>query len=124
MLLMALKMLVGDKTKYLSIVIGLCFASFIISQQAAILVGIINRTFGFITDTSQPDIWVMDPTSQYIDDIKPLKDTDLYRVLSSEGVAWAVPVYKGTIQARLRNGVFQTCVFIGIDDSTLIGLPP
>jgi putative ABC transport system permease protein len=124
MWMIALKMLIGDRTKYLGIVIGLCFASFIIAQQSAILVGIVNRTFGFITDTSQPNIWVMDPTSQYIDDIKPLKDTDLYRVRSVPGVDWAVHLYKGTIQARLRNGIFQTCILIGIDDATLIGLPP
>lgn len=124
MLLIAIKMLVGDKTKYLGIVIGLCFASFIIAQQSAILVGIVNRTYGFITDTSQPNIWVMDETSQYIDDIKPLKDTDLFRVRSVEGVEWAVPLYKGMIQARLPNGIFQTCILIGIDDNTLIGLPP
>lgn len=124
MLLIALKMLVGDKTKYIGILLGLCFASFIISQQSAILVGIVKRTFGFITDTSQPNIWVMDPTAQYIDDIKALKDTDLYRVRSVSGVEWAVPLYKGTIQARLHNGTFQTCILIGIDDATLIGQPP
>lgn len=120
----ALKMLIGDKVKYISIVLGLCFASFIITQQAAILVGIIKRTSGFITDTSQPNIWVMDPSVQYIDDIKPLKDTDIYRIRSVDGVDWAVPIYKGTIQARLHNGTFQTCVLIGIDDATLIGGPP
>ncbi len=114
----------GDRTKYISIVLGLSFASFIISQQAAILVGIVNRTFGFVTDVSQPNIWVTDPSVQYIDDIKPLKDTDLYRVASVDGVDWAVPLYKGTIQARLPNGTFQTCIFIGIDDATLIGGPP
>lgn len=124
MLLIALKMLVGDKTKYLGIVIGLCFASFIIAQQAAILVGIVDRTFGFITDTSQPNIWVMDETTQFIDDIKPLKDTDLFRVRGVEGVEWAVPLYKGMIQARLPNGIFQTCILIGIDDATFIGMPP
>lgn len=124
MFLTALKMLIGDRTKFISIVLGLSFAAFIISQQSAILVGIVNRTFGFITDTSQPNIWVMDPTVQYIGDIKALKETDLYRVQSVEGVAWAVPLYYGTIQARLRNGVFQTCIFIGIDDATLIGAPP
>jgi len=124
MLLIALKMLISDRTKYLGIVLGLTFASFIISQQSAIMVGIVNRTFGFITDTSQPTIWVTDPTVQYIDDIKPLKDTDLYRVASVPGVDWAVPLYKGTIQARLHDGTFQTCVFIGIDDATFIGEPP
>lgn len=124
MMAYALKMLIGDKVKYIGIVLGLTFASFIITQQAAILVGIVNRTFGFVTDTSQPNIWVTDPTVQYIDDIKPLKDTDLYRVRSVEGVEWAVPLYKGLIQARLRNGTFQTCILIGIDDATLIGGPP
>jgi putative ABC transport system permease protein len=124
MLLYAIKMLIGDRIKYISIVVGLSFASFIISQQAAIMVGIMKRTFGFVTDTSQPNVWVTDPTVQYIDDIKPLKDTDLYRVRGIEGVAWAVPIYKGTIQSRLHNGAFQTCVFIGIDDATLIGAPP
>jgi putative ABC transport system permease protein len=124
MYLIALKMLIGDKTKYIGIVLGLCFASFIISQQSAILVGIVKRTFGFITDTSQPNIWVMDPTAQYIDDIKALKDTALYRVRGVEGIEWAVPLYKGTIQARLHNGTYQTCVLIGIDDATFIGQPP
>lgn len=120
----ALKMLIGDKVKYISIVLGLCFASFIITQQAAILLGIVNRTYGFITDTSQPNIWVVDPTVQYIDDIKPLKDTDVFRVRSVEGVEWAVPLYKGLIQARSSQGLFQTCILIGIDDATLIGGPP
>lgn len=124
MLLYAIKMLIGDKAKYISIVIGLSFASFIITQQSAIMIGILKRTFGFVTDTSQPNIWVTDPTVQYIDDIKPMKDTDLYRVRSVEGVEWAVPLYKGMIQARLRDGTFQTCVLIGIDDATLIGGPP
>jgi putative ABC transport system permease protein len=124
MLLIALKMLLGDKAKYFSIVLGLSFASFIIAQQSAILVGIVSRTFGFITDTSQPTIWVMDPTVQYLDDIKPLKDTDLYRVRSVPGVDWALPIYKGTIQARRTNGIFQTCILIGIDDATFMGAPP
>ncbi|PWU05212.1 MAG: ABC transporter permease, partial [Verrucomicrobia bacterium] len=62
MLLIALKMLMGDKTKYIGIIIGLSFASFIISQQSGILVGIIRRTFGLVTDTSQAPIWVMDST--------------------------------------------------------------
>jgi putative ABC transport system permease protein len=124
MFLTALKMLIGDHAKFIGIVLGLSFAAFIITQQSAILIGIIDRTFGFITDTSQPNVWVMDKTVQYIDDIKPLKETDLYRVRSVDGVEWAVPLYKGTIQARLRDGTFQTCLLIGIDDATLIGGPP
>lgn len=124
MLYYAIKMLLGERIKYISIVIGLSFASFIITQQAAILMGIVERTFGFITDTSQASIWVVDPAVRFIDDIKPLKDTDLYRVRGVEGVAWATPLYKGLIEARLPSGVNQTCVFVGIDGATFIGQPP
>lgn len=124
MLFYALKMLIGDRAKYIGIILGLSFASFIISQQAAIFVGLMTRTYGFITDTSQPNIWVVDPKVQYIDDIKPLRDTELYRVMSIEGVEWAAPLFKGLIRARLQNGTFQTCILIGIDDATLIGQPP
>ena len=81
------------------------------------------RTYGMITDTPQPEIWVMNKDVKFIDDILPLRDTDLYRVKCVEGVAWAVPMYKGLLRARLPNGQFQTCNLIGIDDDTLIGAP-
>ena len=120
----ALKMLIGDRSKYLGIIMGLTFASLLITQQAAIFVGLMTRTYGFITDTGQADIWVMDPKVQFIDDIKPLQDTQLFRVRSVEGVEWAVPLYKGLLKARLADGTFQTCIVVGLDDATLIGGPP
>src|SRR6478736_1297656 len=120
----AIKMLVGDRAKYLGIIMGLTFASLLITQQAAIFVGLMTRTYGALTDISQPDVWVMDPKVQFIDDIKPLQDTMLLRVRGIEGVEWAVPLYKGLLKARLDNGNFQTCNVLGLDDSTLIGGPP
>src|SRR5438034_8860133 len=117
-------MLVGDRAKYIGIIMGLTFASLLITQQAAIFTGLMSRTFGSITDLSLPDIWVMDPKVQFIDDIKPLQDTELFRVRGIEGVEWAVPLYKGLLKARLSNGNFQTCNVLGLDDATLIGGPP
>jgi putative ABC transport system permease protein len=122
--LVALKMLVGDRAKYLGIIMGLTFASLLITQQLAIFVGLMARTNGAVTDLSLPDVWVMDPKVQFIDDIKPLQDTQLYRVRGIDGVEWAVPLYKGLIKARLDNGNFQTCNVFGLDDATLIGGPP
>ncbi|HEX9872597.1 MAG TPA: ABC transporter permease [Candidatus Tectomicrobia bacterium] len=124
MYFVALKMLIGDRSKYLGIIMGLTFASLLITQQAAIFVGLMTRTYGFITDTGQADIWVMDPKVQFVDDIKPLQDTQLFRVRSVEGVEWAVPLYKGLLKARLADGTFQTCIVVGLDDATLIGGPP
>ncbi|BBL76869.1 ABC transporter permease [Methylomagnum ishizawai] len=120
----ALKMLMGDRGKYLGIVMGLTFASLIMTQQPAIFVGLMARTYSFITDLGLPDIWVMDAKVQFVDDIKPLQDTELYRVRGISGVEWAMPLYKGLIKARLSNGNFQTCIVVGLDDATLIGGPP
>ena len=108
MKLIAIKMLVGDRARYLGILMGLTFASLLITQQSAIFTGLMARTCGFITDTGLPDIWVMDPKVQFIDDLKPLQSTELYRVRGVEGVEWAVPLYKGLLKARLSNGSFQT----------------
>src|SRR5271169_731496 len=119
----ALQMLVGDRAKYLGIIMGLTFASLLITQQAAIFVGLMGRTYGSISDLGLPDIWVMDPKVQFVDDIKPLQDTQLLRVRGTAGVDWAVPLYKGILKARLENGNFQSCNVVGLDDSTLIGGP-
>ena len=120
----ALKMLMGDRGKYLGIIMGLTFASLIMTQQPAIFVGLMTRSFSFISDLGLPDIWVMDPKVQFIDDVKPLQDTKLYRVRGVAGVKWAMPLYKGLLKARMADGTFQTCNVIGLDDATLIGGPP
>lgn len=117
-------MLVGEKLKYYGIILALSFGSFIIIQQAAIFTGLMSRTYSFIGDTSQADIWVTDPKVELVEDPQPLKDTDLFRVKSVDGVSWAVPLFRGKIKARLRNGEFTNCTLIGLDDSTLIGGPP
>lgn len=114
----------GDKGKYLGIVMGLTFASLIMTQQPAIFLGIMARSYSFISDVGLPDIWVMDEKVQFVDDIKPLQDTELYRVRGISGVEWAMPMYKGLLKARLTDGTFQTCIVVGLDDATLIGGPP
>jgi putative ABC transport system permease protein len=120
----AIKMLMGDRGKYLGIVMGLTFASLIMTQQPAIFLGLMSRSYSFITDVGLPDIWVMDEKVQFVDDIKPLQDTELYRVRGISGVQWAMPMYKGLLKARLADGTFQTCIVVGLDDATLIGGPP
>ena len=119
----ALKMLVGDRAKYLGIIMGLTFASLLITQQAGIFVGLMSRTYGAITDASGPDVWVMESNVQFIDDVKPMANTELFRIRGVDGVRWAMPMYRGLIKARLDHGNYQTCIITGIDDATLIGGP-
>jgi putative ABC transport system permease protein len=117
-------MLVGDRVKYLGMIVGVVVASFLMNQQLAIFWGLTSQSYGFIDDTAYPDLWVMDKQVRVVDDPKPLSDTALYRVRSIKGVAWAVPMYRGLIRARLDDGTYETCVVVGLDDATLIGGPP
>lgn len=116
-------MLMGDTSKYIGIILGITFAALIMTQQPAIFVGIMSRTFSFLTDASYPQLWVMDPKVRFVDDIRPLQDTQLLRVRGIEGIQWAVPLYKGSVRARTANGNFQGCILIGLDDASLIGGP-
>ncbi len=120
----ALRMLTGDRAKYVGILVGITFASLLITQQSAIYDGLLERSYGAIVDQGLADIWVMDPKVQQIDDYKYMQSTVLYRVRGVEGVAWAMPMYRGQIKARLDDGTQQACTVIGIDDTTLIGGPP
>lgn len=123
MMRVALSMLFRDTGKYFGIIMGVALAAMVITQQGSIFIGLMSRTYAAMSDMPQARIWVMDPKVQFIDDTKPLQDTELYRVRSVRGVAWAVPFYKGMVRVRLSNGLFQNCNLFGLDDSTLIGAP-
>jgi putative ABC transport system permease protein len=65
----------------------------------------------------------MDKGVQYVDDIKPLADTELFRVKGVPGVEWAVRFYKGIARARLEEGTYEQMILLGLDDATLVGAP-
>lgn len=119
----ALKMLFRERGKYLGIITGIALASLLMIQQPGIMISMFSTLYGIITDISLPDVWVMDPKVQFIDDSKPLQDTQLYRVRGVQGVEWAVPLYKGSQKVRLGNGEIVNSNVLGIDDATLIGGP-
>ena len=58
----ALKMLTGNRAKYYAIIFGISFAVMLMSQQAAIFVGLMRNTTSQIRDIQGADIWVMDPS--------------------------------------------------------------
>lgn len=119
----ALKMLTGDRNKFLGIVFGVMFASLLISHQISIFVGILKRTASQVLDVADADIWVMDPKVRYIEEVYPLLETDLYRVRGVEGVAWGVRLYKGLLRARMTDGNFRNVILLGLDDASLVGAP-
>lgn len=129
MVWIALKMLTGDRTKYIGIVFGVAFASMLISHQVSIFLSIMARCTSMIRNVHEGEIFVMDPTVRQADEVIGLSDDDLHRVRGVDGVAWAVKFYRGNVRARLPeggptgNGDFRSVVLIGLDDATLVGAP-
>lgn len=119
----ALRMLTGDRAKYLGLIFAIAFSTFLLENQTSIFASIMRRTASQIADVTDADVWVMDPATKYFDETKPLKDTDLLRVRGVPGVDYAVRLLKSQPVARTAQGNFSAGILLGIDDATLVGAP-
>jgi putative ABC transport system permease protein len=120
---LALRMLTGDRAKYMGLISAIAFSSMLMAQQTAIFCGLMLRTASVIQDMPGADVWVMDPKLQNLDEIKPLRADDLYRVRGVAGVAWAVRLYKGQARVRAEDGTYRVSVMLGLDDASFVGAP-
>src|ERR1700754_1122710 len=85
----ATQMLLGDRAKYLGLIFAVAFSTFLMSHQSSIFAGILLRPPTQIIAVPDATLWVMDPKTQYFDEVKALNDNDLYRVRGVPGVEWA-----------------------------------
>ena len=122
MLRLALKMLFGDTAKYLMLILGIFFATFLIAQQSAVFCGLMNWTTATLKNVPAP-IWVVEEKVEQVNETNPMRDTDVARVRSVDSVAWAMPLYSGIQRVRLEDGKFKIIQLIGIDPATLAGAP-
>jgi putative ABC transport system permease protein len=119
----AIRMLTGDRGKYLGLIFAIALSSFLIAQQSSLFLGLMDRTRSQIRDVGEADLWVMDRATQYVDEIYPLRDDALYMVRGVEGVKWAVPLFKGQAVARAMDGRFRSVILMGVDNASLTGAP-
>jgi len=115
-------MLFGDRAKYLMLISGIMFATILMTQGGALFCGIMSWTSSTLRNV-RSEIWVCDPMVEQVGDGKPMRDTDVSRVRSVNGVAWAAPLYQGLMQARMADGSSKLVTLIGIDSTTLAGAP-
>ncbi len=123
MLRIAMKMLLGDRAKYVGLLIGIAFTSFLVTFALSYLCGFMTRGFALVAENPSADVWVMDPAVESTQLTINIPDSALSRVRSVDGVLSAVPLALATADARFPNGRFQSFQLIGVDDATLFGLP-
>jgi putative ABC transport system permease protein len=122
MIIVALRMLLGDRAKYFGLLFGVTFTSFLVTFAAAYFGGMMTRSFALIAEVPA-DVWVMDPAVVAVDRTINLPTSALNRVRNVEGVLSAVPLALATADVRFPNGRFQSVQVIGVDDATLTGVP-
>lgn len=119
---LALKMLFGDTAKYLMLVAGLFFATFLIVQQASVFCGLMRWTTATLKNVAAP-IFIVEERVEQVNETNPMRDTDVARIRSVAAVRWAMPLYSGIQRVRLDDGSFKTIQLIGIDAASLAGAP-
>ena len=123
MIHIALRMLTGDRAKYLMLVGGLTFAALLMTQQNGVFQGLLSWTTSHLRNM-RASIWVVEAHVVYANETKALRDTDVNRVRSVAGVDFAVPMYQGILKAKVSDGADKQVMLVGLDGATLFGRPP
>ena len=123
MLRIALKMLLGDRAKYVGLIFGITFTSFLVTFAASYFAGIMTRGYAPISENGSVDVWVMDPAVTSVEQTTNMSLQALARVRSVAGVQSAVPLMFATADVRFPDGRYQPFQVIGVDDATLLGMP-
>lgn len=120
---LALKMLMGDRAKYVMLVGGLTFAALLMTQQNSVFQGILSWTTSHMRN-SRASIWVVEKNVEQVNETKAMRDTDVNRVRSVSGVDFAVPFFQSILKARAADGSDKPIQLIGLHAATLVGRPP
>lgn len=123
MLRIALSMLGRDRAKLIGLLFGIAFTSFLVTFAASYFCGFMTQGFSLVSENPAADVWVMDPAVESAEQSINMPDSALLRVRSVAGVASALPLALGNVDARFGNGRFQNFQVIGVDDATLAGAP-
>ncbi len=115
-------MLFGDTAKYLMLVAGLFFATFLIVQQVSVFCGLMLWTTATLRNVAAP-IYVVEELVEQVNETNPMRDTDVARIRSVSAVRWAMPLYSGIQRVRVDDGSYKTIQLIGIDAASLAGAP-
>ena len=120
----AIRMLTGDRVKFFGLIFGVTFATFLMSQQVSVFIGIVARSASQIVDVRDASIWVMDRRVRHFDEAPGLPTARSAagarrrrafngRCGSSRGRFWLAS----------RRGLPRSVILEAVDDANLVGAP-
>src|SRR3989475_11288880 len=90
----ALRMLTGDRAKYLGLIFAIAFCTFLLENQTSIFASILKRTGSQIIVLTHAVVLVLDGKSESCEKAQPLKGTDLSPARGVYGGEWAGQLHR------------------------------
>lgn len=118
----AYKLLVNDRGKFAALLVGITFAVFLMIMMTSMFTGILHKSTATVVNVGAK-MWVMDRAVNNVVSSIPMPDYILDAIRSMDGVEYAVPFYSGAALVKLRNGTYQSVSVLGLDDTSLLGMP-
>lgn len=123
MISLAIKMLIGNRASCVGVIFGIFLATLLISQQSAIFLGLVARSYRMIADIPGPNIWVVDPSTESDEKVRGMPEGYLDIVRSLPNIEWAYPIRVVYAPLVTQSGAFDVGHIYGVDDASFIGAP-
>lgn len=122
MLRIAWKNLIHDKLKLTTAVLGVVFATFLMTVQVGMLLGFMHTITG-IVDHSPGDLWIMPEHTPNFEMVLGQPERRYYQAQAVPGVSWASRLIVDFTIWKTPSGQMEQVVLIGVDPERPVGLP-
>jgi putative ABC transport system permease protein len=118
----ALRMALHDKAKFIGTVMGVVFAVVLAAQQLGVLFGLLSKNTIFVDNTAV-DIWITPPGARAALPGQRLSTALLDQARGTPGVALASPLVMAGTSLAKPGGGSEAITLVGVDLSTMLGGP-
>lgn len=119
---LAVRMLLADRGKLATALVGVVFAVVLVNVQGGLFIGLIRKA-SLLVDQGAADIWVGHLKMNNVDFPHDIPRRWVHRIRSIEGVECAEPYVIGHSVMTLPSGGFEQVLVVGGDSKTLLGTP-
>ena len=116
----AVKMLLADRRKLVTALVGVAFSIILMNFQGGLFIGLIRKA-SLLIDHSEADLWVGHKKIHSVDFSKDVPRRWLQQIRSESGVERAAEYIVGYQHMNLPDGGYEMVIVVGVDPDTLLG---
>lgn len=119
---LAVKAMLGDRTKLLTSLLGVAFSVALVNLQAGLFLGLIHKA-SLLVDFGRADIWVGHKHTSNVEFCDFIKERKVQRIRNVPDVECAEPYVVMFSKARMPDGASEDVVVVGCAPVSLLGGP-